>query len=653
MNVDGDGQGYGWAVFWGMAAGGAVLIGVIVAIVCGFLLGHYTHVRTRTVAERTVTQTVATRSGTSVPVSLQASGLTAGPTVTLPAPGPMVNIGAGLTGVQGLTATAWGQGPKNAEDVTAGPSGSVFVSTAAEAGTGTDGVYLVHPGGKAVEVISGLTRAMGVVWHNNQLYVSSLGKVAVYTDFNGHSFGASHTILTGLPVGNGLLGFNDALILGPDGRFYMGIASPCDHCAPTAQLSATIVSFLPDGSDLSVYAFGVRGNSSLAFMPGTSDLFMGTNQRNNVGKSPTAPPDEFGLVTPGSNWGYPWCWQQGGNACRGVSHPLTEDDQHAATDGLTFVGRQWGAAYTTSALVSEWATGRVIRQGLTIKDGVVSSHPEVILTDVNDPAGLMTMPNGSVLMASYETGTLYDLQPSPSGLSTSTSTAATTTTTGATTTAPSTTAVPAGAIPISAPSNGQIMFNTKTLTAPAGKDTFAFTNESSVGHNFTILKNGKVIGATPTFSGGIRILTVTLAAGTYTFECTVPGHAQLGMKGTLTVTAGSAASSTTTASTTTPAATTAIPAGAIAISAPSNGQIMFNTKKLTAKAGKDTFAFTNESTVGHNFTILQNGKVIGATPTFTGGIRILTVTLKAGTYTFECTVPGHAQLGMKGTLTVT
>jgi plastocyanin len=80
------------------------------------------------------------------------------------------------------------------------------------------------------------------------------------------------------------------------------------------------------------------------------------------------------------------------------------------------------------------------------------------------------------------------------------------------------------------------MYSTKTLTAKAGRDTFAFTNKSSVPHNFTILKGSKVIGATPTFAGGVKLLTVTLAAGTYTFECTVPGHAEAGMKGTLTVT---------------------------------------------------------------------------------------------------------------------
>jgi uncharacterized cupredoxin-like copper-binding protein len=35
-----------------------------------------------------------------------------------------------------------------------------------------------------------------------------------------------------------------------------------------------------------------------------------------------------------------------------------------------------------------------------------------------------------------------------------------------------------------------------------------------------------------------------------------------------------------------------------------------------------------------------------------GGTSSFKVTLKPGTYTFLCEVPGHAAAGMKGTLTV-
>ena len=66
-----------------------------------------------------------------------------------------------------------------------------------------------------------------------------------------------------------------------------------------------------------------------------------------------------------------------------------------------------------------------------------------------------------------------------------------------------------------------------------------------------------------------------------------------------------------------------------------------------------TVDFTNSSPLGHNVTIAtSSGTVIGATPTFQGGTKTLTVNLKPGTYTFYCSVPGHRQAGMQGTLTV-
>jgi plastocyanin len=75
---------------------------------------------------------------------------------------------------------------------------------------------------------------------------------------------------------------------------------------------------------------------------------------------------------------------------------------------------------------------------------------------------------------------------------------------------------------------------------------------------------------------------------------------------------------------------------------------------LTAKAGKVTIKFTNTSPLTHNMTIQQgtSGPVVGATPTFQGGTKTLTVNLKPGTYTFFCSVPGHRAAGMQGTLSV-
>jgi plastocyanin len=93
--------------------------------------------------------------------------------------------------------------------------------------------------------------------------------------------------------------------------------------------------------------------------------------------------------------------------------------------------------------------------------------------------------------------------------------------------------------------------------------------------------------------------------------------------------------------------------GALSLSANSEGQLAYNTKTLSAKAGKVTIDFSNSAPLSHNLTVESpSGSVVGATPTFQGGSKTLSLTLKPGTYKFYCTVPGHRQAGMEGTLTV-
>ena len=65
--------------------------------------------------------------------------------------------------------------------------------------------------------------------------------------------------------------------------------------------------------------------------------------------------------------------------------------------------------------------------------------------------------------------------------------------------------------------------------------TISFANSSPLAHNMTIAQGAKVLGATPTFQGGTKTLTLKLAPGTYTFYCSVPGHRAAGMEGKLTV----------------------------------------------------------------------------------------------------------------------
>jgi plastocyanin len=82
------------------------------------------------------------------------------------------------------------------------------------------------------------------------------------------------------------------------------------------------------------------------------------------------------------------------------------------------------------------------------------------------------------------------------------------------------------------------------------------------------------------------------------------------------------------------------------------GQLRFTTRELSAKAGTVTVSFANASPLPHNLTLAQGSKVLGATPTFQGATKTLTLKLAPGTYVFYCSVPGHRAAGMEGKLTV-
>ncbi len=74
-------------------------------------------------------------------------------------------------------------------------------------------------------------------------------------------------------------------------------------------------------------------------------------------------------------------------------------------------------------------------------------------------------------------------------------------------------------------------FKGMPATLTTGTYVFAYTNNSGIDHN---LKVGTV--STPTFSKGTKTIKVTLKKGSKVkYLCTVSGHAQGGMKGTITV----------------------------------------------------------------------------------------------------------------------
>ena len=87
------------------------------------------------------------------------------------------------------------------------------------------------------------------------------------------------------------------------------------------------------------------------------------------------------------------------------------------------------------------------------------------------------------------------------------------------------------------------------------------------------------------------------------------------------------------------------------LSAPVSG-LRYDQKVVHAHAGRIKIIFLNRSAMKHNVNVELGETELGHSATIAHGTTTFFVTLKAGSYNYYCSVPGHEAAGMHGTLIV-
>jgi plastocyanin len=93
------------------------------------------------------------------------------------------------------------------------------------------------------------------------------------------------------------------------------------------------------------------------------------------------------------------------------------------------------------------------------------------------------------------------------------------------------------------------------------------------------------------------------------------------------------------------------PGGTVKLSADPT-QIAYTTKALSSKPGKVTIDFNNPAQIQHDVAVAKGSQEIAKSSLVAQGSTSVATDLTPGKYVFYCTVPGHREAGMEGTLTV-
>ncbi len=224
------------------------------------------------------------------------------------------------------------------------------------------------------------------------------------------------------------------VIFSPDGKkMYVSIGSRSNVSDNAAEADrARIFEFNPDGTDRKVYAWGIRNAVGIAFRPGTDELWMSTNERDEIGED--LPPDYISSVRPGGFYGWPWFYI--GNhpdpRHKGKHPELTDKvivpdvlvQAHSASLNLCFYnGDQFPAEYKGdifAAFHGSWnrmkRTGyKVVRVPFDHSTGKALGEYEDFVTGFvtpegkvwGRPVGITVAKDGSLLISEDGNGTIW------------------------------------------------------------------------------------------------------------------------------------------------------------------------------------------------------------------------------------------------------
>ena len=318
---------------------------------------------------------------------------------------------------------------ENARSLALGDNGTVFV------GTRSDAVYALvdsNRDGKADQVLRlarGLNAPNGVAFRDGALYVAEISRILRFDNIEEtlKSPAKPVVVFDKLPK-DGHHGWK-FIAFGPDGWLYVPVGAPCNICEPDPGVYAAIHRIKQDGSQIEVFARGIRNTVGFDWDPVTKDLWFNEHGRDMMGDD--MPSCELNHAPKaGMHFGFPYCHQGdtpdpeygAKRKCDEFTPPALKQGGHVAPDGLRFyTGKMFPPEYAGRIFIAQHGSwNRSKKSGYRVmmvtlnKDGKTVDKYEEFATGWLDnerawgrPVDLLVMPDGALLISDDTASAVY------------------------------------------------------------------------------------------------------------------------------------------------------------------------------------------------------------------------------------------------------
>lgn len=329
----------------------------------------------------------------------------------------------------GFEINIYAENVDNARSMALSPNGTLFVGTR-QAGS----VYAIldtdrdYQADEVIVVARNLNMPNGVAFRNEDLYVAELNRVLRYDKIENSLRNPPEPVVVNDEFPADPHHGWKFIRFGPDNRLYVPVGAPCNVCEREDQRYASIMRMQPNGSELEVFAHGVRNTVGFDWHPETKELWFTDNGRDMLGDN--IPPDELNHAPRrGLHFGFPYL--HGKNILDpdfgkkrnldNIVRPAIELGPHVAALGMRFYdGIMFPKEYKDQIFIAEHGSwNRTIPIGYRITlvrlEGGKAISYEVFAdgwlqedgSRWGRPVDLLIMPDGSILVSDDYGNAIY------------------------------------------------------------------------------------------------------------------------------------------------------------------------------------------------------------------------------------------------------